>query len=179
MKNKLVIALCLGAAIVACNKDKDNSVVTPVSTTTTTNNQKAATNPHNVSRFTDTTTTVYSSFIAPGTANIMISSYLTSINSGENDSDVTSFSYNADSLRAYLANPAVTSVKLMFAHTMAYINAGNMGVYAGYQSGAMTIVIAAYDVNGNYIYYGGNVLDHGCPCPYTCPTGAAGNNLLQ
>jgi hypothetical protein len=169
MKSRLFIVLCLGVTIFACNKDK--SAVTPVT-------QNSVPGHHYAGRISDTTDTV-SSFISIDVANKMISSYLCSINASQNDSDIQSCSINADSLRAYLSNPAITNVKLMFAHTMTWINAGNSCKYAGFQSGALTIVIAANDVNGNYIYYQGEVLDHIVPCPYTCPPGNAGNNLLQ
>ena len=169
MKSKLLVVLCMGVVIFACNKEK--SEVTPVT-------QKSYPAHHYAGRMPDSTDTV-SSFISTNVANQMISSYLCSINAAQNDSDIQSFSINANSLRAYLANPAITNVKLMFAHTMNYINAGNACQYAGFQSGALTIVIAANDVNGNYIYSQGEVLDHLAPCPYTCLSGAAGNNLLQ
>jgi hypothetical protein len=110
----------------------------------------------------------------------MINSYLYSINSQQNDSDVRSYIINADSLRAYLSNAEIKNVKLMFAHTLAYIDAGQTGMPAGYQSGALTIVIAGYDATGDYTYYGGGyVLDHAVPCPYTCAPGDAANPLLQ
>jgi hypothetical protein len=44
----------------------------------------------------------------------------------------------------------------------------------------MTIVIAGYNNSGEYVYYNNNyVLDHCAPCPYSCPSGAAGSYLLQ
>ena len=171
MKSKLFIALCLGIAIAACKKD---NAVDPVTT-----HQSGTSNHRSGQRFSGDSTDTVSSYITMNVANQMISSYLCSINATQNDTDIQSFSVNADSLREYLANPAITNVKLMFAHSMSWINAGNSCQYAGYQSGALTIVIAAYDANGNYIYYQGEVLDHMAPCPYTCPPGAAGNNLLQ
>ncbi len=168
MKRKLLVAFCLGSAIVACRKDSD-TVTTAKSQSVT---HKAA------GRYYDSTA-VSSSFITQSVANQMISSYLSSINSAQNDSDIHSFSVNADSLRAYLENPAIKNVKLMFAHTMNYISAGNTGLNAGYNSGALTIVIAGNDSLGNYIYYRGCVLDHIAPCPYTCDIGYAGGDLLQ
>jgi hypothetical protein len=171
MKNRLLVALFTGIAILACNKDKF---------TETPKTPKSNNPPHSAARFTgDSTETATSQFISMSVANQMITSYLYSINSTANDTDIRSFTVSADSLRAFLANTSIKNVKLIFAHTMSYINAGNSGVNAGYQSGALTIVIAAYDTSGNYVYYGGNVLDHLIPCPYTCPSGSAGNDLLQ
>ena len=171
MKSRLLAALCLGIAIVACNKDK--SVVAPAT-------QKIKSLPHYAHRIpVDSTDTGGSKFISANIANAMIGSYLYSINSTANDTDVRSFSVNADSLRAYLSNTSITNVKFIFAHTQSYMNSGNTGVYAGYQSGALTIIIAAYDTAGKYVYYNGCVLDHLVTCPYTCPNGDAGNDLLQ
>lgn len=170
MKKAFITALCLGIAIVSCKKDNGD-----VPTTTPTNN----TNTHNTRRFTDSSLAVNSSFITAAVANAMISSYLYSINSTANDTDVRSFSINADSLRLYLNNSAVKNVKVMLAHTTDYINAGYQNQYAGYQSGALTLVIACYDASGNYIYYNGCVLDHVAPCPYSCPGGNAGSDLLE
>jgi len=169
MKSKLLIAISLGILIAACHKE--NSTVAP-------STQQTNAKPHYA--FRDSTDTAGSLFIPVAVANNMIGSYLYSINSASSDSDIHSFSISADSLRAYLANPAIKNVKLMFAHTQNYINAGNYGVNSGFKTGALTIVIAAYDTFGNYIYYGGNaVLDHAIPCPYSCASGTAGNDLLE
>jgi len=116
------------------------------------------------------------------TANVMISSYLQSIQ-GNTDTDVQSFSMSADSLRQYLNDTSrgkIANLKIVFAHTMNYINSGGRGKYAGYRSGALTLIVVGYDINGNYIYNGQNeVYDHMVPCPTSCPNGPAGNGLLQ
>jgi len=170
MKTKLIAALCLSIVIIACRKS--NPEVEPVTS-------KSLPHSHFAQRFSDTTDTFNSRFISVNLANSMINSYLYSINYEYNDTDVRSFSVNADSLRSYLENSSIKKLKLIFAHTPAYINSGKSGEYAGYQSGAITIVIAAYDASGNYIYHNGQVLDYSAPCPYSCPSGSAGNNLLQ
>ena len=178
MNRKVIIALSLLTFVLACNKEKQTVTpqTTPVSTET------VQTTHHSGSRGSG------SLFIPMADANQMISSYIASIASDPNNTaqtpDIHSFSVNADSLRAYLANPAIKSVKLAYAHTMEYINAGNYGIMAGYQSAAMTIIVAGYDANGNYVYFSGAngsqlVLDHLVPCPSNCPNGAAGNDLLQ
>lgn len=172
MNSKFYIVLCLALVMLACNKD--NSQVTPT-------RQNTYVAPHTAARDSGAT----SLFITKEDANRMIGSYITSIapppgGAGAGAPDVKSFSVDADELRAYLADPTVKNVKLMFAHTMEYIDAGNEGKPAGYQSGALTIVLAAYDADGNYVYHNTNyVLDHCIPCPTSCPTGAAGSELLQ
>lgn len=125
------------------------------------------------------------SLIPVDTANIMISSYLASIDSDTIPApapNLYSLIVDANDLRQYLnENQNITKVKLMFAHTLKYINEGNEGKYAGYRSDALTIVIAGFDSAGNYIFAPGNmVLDHCGPCPTLCQaTGTAANNLLQ
>ncbi len=172
MKRTLITAICVALAIVACNKN--NPVATPA-------NPRSQTIKHPGKRFSlDSTDTMGSKFISVNDANKMINSYLYSINYQTNDTDLRSFSIDADSLRAYLAISTVKKVKLIFAHTLDYITTGNMGNYAGYQSGALTLIIVGYDTSGNYVYYtDGKVLDHVIPCPYTCPSGTAGSELLQ
>ena len=73
----------------------------------------------------------------------------------------------------------------MFAHTLSYINSGGKDQYAGYQSGALTLVIAGYDSAGNYVFYYypkttcPMVKDHFQPCPDNCPQqGTASSDTL-
>jgi len=130
-------------------------------------------------RLTDT----FSRFIAVDTANKMLSSYLTSINYSQNDSDLQSLIVNVQQLRRYIdsmPNSAeITNVKLMFAHTLSYTNSSRVNTNAGYNSNALTLIIVAYNDSGNYIYYTGNkVLDYTEPCPPVCPPGNAGGAFL-
>jgi hypothetical protein len=127
----------------------------------------------------------YSRFIPVDSANKMISSYLNSINYQSNDTDLRSLIFNADSLITYITSAKLANVKLMFAHTLDYINNGGKDQYAGYQSGALTLVIAGYDSSGNYVYYNypsaqmSRVLENSMPCPTACPaTGTASSDLL-
>ena len=180
MNRKLSILLIAAITIAACNKDKSDIG----STATSAGSQTSAFYPHSAGKNTNDTSGS-SLFITSDVANEMISSYVTSLSSDPlkgQTPDIHSFSISADSLRAYLANSRLTNVKLIFAHTMDYINAGNKGKFAGLQSGAITIILAGYDANGNYVYYGQGgqmVLDHCLPCPSSCPNGVAGGDLLQ
>ncbi len=128
---------------------------------------------------------ITSRFISLDTGNKMLTSYLNSISYVGNDTDLQSLIFNADSLRAYLSNPAIVSVKFMFAHTLDYINNGGSGQNAGYLSGELTLIVAGYDTLGNYVYYNypespvNMVLEHAMPCPASCPSvGTASNSLL-
>jgi len=125
----------------------------------------------------------FSRFIPVDTANIMLTSYLSSINYLHNDTDIQSLIVDVRQLRKYIdsmpESSAITHIKLMFAHTVAYANSTNSGSRDGYNSKALTIIIAAYDGSGNYVLYPGNmVLDYTQPCPPICPPGNASSPLL-
>lgn len=136
-----------------------------------------------VSHYHQPLTDSFSRFIAVDTANKMITSYLNSINYTVNDTDLQSLVINVARLRQYIdsmpASASITNIKLMFAHTLTYANSPRSGTFARYNSNALTIVIAAYDSNDNYVPYTGNmVLDYAQPCPPICPSGNAGNPLI-
>jgi len=120
-----------------------------------------------------------SPFLLPDTANVMIESYLTSIE--DDPTQLKSLIVDANSLRYYLQNTDITHVKLMFAHKLSYIREGNNGEPAGLDYNALTIVIAGFDENNDYIYSPqGAVMDFCKPCPFECPsTGTAANDLLN
>lgn len=118
-----------------------------------------------------------SPFINRDSANKMISSYLMA---RQSDNEIKALIVDADALRYYLQNTDIKHVKLMFAHKMSYIRAGHEGVSAGYDNDKLTIVIAGYSSDNNYIYSPqGAVMDFCQPCPYNCPeSGTAANDLL-
>lgn len=124
-------------------------------------------------------------FIPVDSANKMIKSYLTSAGGGAVDTNLYSITFNADSLRRMLNDETqgkITNVKIMFAHTLDYINSGHQNQYCGYKTGALTLVIAGFDADGNYKYYpAGRVMDIGQPCPPLCPDhgSAAKDTLVQ
>jgi hypothetical protein len=139
--------------------------------------------PATVSHGRHSLTDSFSRFIAVDSANKMIGSYLKSIDYTVNDTDLQSLIIDVNQLRSYIdsmpTSASITSIKLMFAHTLAYANSSRTGTYAGYNDSAMTLVIAAYDANGNYVLYIGNtVLDYAQPCPPICPSGNAANPLI-
>ena len=121
-------------------------------------------------------------FIPRDSANKMISSYLNSINSSANDSDIRSVILDADALRACLATDSghITHLKVMFAHNLDYINSGKRDVNCGYSKNGLTVVIAGYDAEENYVYLPGNlVMNHALMCPAMCPvSGSAKDDLL-
>lgn len=121
-------------------------------------------------------------FISVDSANEMIQSYLTSIQDSNSDNpSLQSLIVDAGALRDYLSDTSITKVKIMFAHTMQYINEGHDGQPAGYKPNALTIVIAGFNVEGNYVTAPGRMVpDRARPCPSDCPTtGNAANPLIQ
>lgn len=109
-------------------------------------------------------------FITIDTANKMLGSYLASINAdADNNKNVQSFIMDADAIREYLSDTRIKKVKIMLAHTLDYINSGNQGVDCGYKSGQLTIIMAGYNAEKNYIFAPGNMVpDHALPCPSSC-----------
>lgn len=115
--------------------------------------------------------------------NKMITSYLNSIDYTVNDTDTRSIIIDACQLRTLLNdtanNKTVKQIKISFAHTLSYINAGHGNQKAGYKAGAFTVILTGVDNSGNYFYYPGDyAIDRGSSCPTNCPIGTAGNNLL-
>jgi len=122
-------------------------------------------------------------FIIADSANKMIKSYLASIGdtNGVVKSDhLQSLILDAGALRRYLSDNSIKKVKIMFAHRLDYINDGHYGQPAGYSPAGLTIIVAGYDDDGNYVLAPGNMApDRSMPCPTNCPvTGTAANPLL-
>jgi hypothetical protein len=118
-----------------------------------------------------------SPFIEIDSANKMITSYLNA-RSGEND--LNALIIDAEALRYYLQNTDIKKIKLMFAHKLSYINNGGVNQYGGLNKNSLTLVIAAYDEDNDYVYSNyGKVMDFCEPCPSNCPqSGTAAQNTL-
>lgn len=72
---------------------------------------------------------------------------------------VKSLIMDAGLLRDYLSNTDITNVKFM------------LGVRPFGMGETITLVVAGYDVDGNYVLTdSGEVLDQANPCPTNCPT---------
>ena len=120
------------------------------------------------------------------TANRMIQSYLTAINSTVNTQEIKSIIYDADVLRTYLDQHVGTDmkriekIKFIFAHSLDYVNSGNAGKRPDTNSHALTLVIVGVDKDGDYVYTpNGEALDFGQPCPPRCPAqGTSGSDTL-
>ncbi len=123
-----------------------------------------------------------SSLIPVDTANKMIASYLNGIGYTHNDTTLRSMSIDADLLKDYLntsvGQPEVKYIKIMFAHTLDYINSGKEGVDAGMLSGALTLIMTGYDVDGNYVTGENAIINKAIPCPNNCPPGIAADPFI-
>lgn len=115
---------------------------------------------------------VYSKPVAIPTANRMIKSYLTSIDYQRNTDALRSWVISADTLRSYLSGPEggkIVGIKLMLAHTMAYIHSGREGRPAPVNSHDVTVVLVGVDADNNLVYNAqGMPYDYAMPCPPEC-----------
>lgn len=89
-----------------------------------------------------------SPYISVDSANVMLESF----QSGLSSNDVQSFIVDADALRYYLNNSNIKHLKVMLAHDLDYVHGGNSGKAAGYNANGLTIVIAGFNKDNNYIY---------------------------
>jgi hypothetical protein len=159
----LSITLCV---LTSCRKDEASGI----SNTNQNSQSHVGKAPSNMMRL--SLQGPFSQFIPIDSANRMLGSYLTSINDPGNDSDLRALIFNADTLRHYLLDSRIVGIKLMFAHTLEYINKGNYGVPSQYQYGELTVIVVGYDADNNYIYNPQHmVLEHAAPCPNWCLTG--------
>lgn len=111
----------------------------------------------------------FSQSIPVDTANSMITSYLGSVGYPSVDTALRSLSFDADTLRAYLQNPGIVTLKFMFAHQPAYKNSGFGGQYSGMHPDALTLVIVGLDNNDQYVLNNrSEVYEHFNPCPQNC-----------
>lgn len=158
MKSKITLLVLIAIlTVMACTKKnaKPDANVTPVNTNGQPDFRKYA------------LMGLDSPFLPPTTANIMIQSYL---DSRTNSNQLKSLIVDADALRFYLSNTDIKHVRLMLAHKMSYINDGNEGEPGPLDGETVTIVIAGFDANNNYIYSPqGAVMDFCQPCPAECP----------
>ena len=111
----------------------------------------------------------YSKPISLDVANSMISSYTKSVNYPYQDTAIRSLSFDADSLRAYLLDSRITTLKFVFAHQPAYVNSEKAGTYSGMKPGVLTIIAVGTDDNNAVIRNSSNgVYEHARPCPANC-----------
>lgn len=116
----------------------------------------------------------YSQSIPVDSANRMIKSYLDGVGYPMVDTAIRALSFDADTLRSYLANHDITTVKFIFAHQQNYINSGGYGTSTGLNPNAITLVIAGLNDNDQYVLNSQNGLyDNMRPCPVQCPGNAS------
>lgn len=167
MKKKMLLVIVAALVVYACNKKN---------TTVDTNTNQSGTKPDFRSY---ALMGLDSPFLSPDTANVMIQSYLDDIDNSS--TQLKSLIVDANALRYYLQNTDIKSVKLMFAHKLSYARNPPTDQLPDMDYRALTIVIAGFDANNNYIYSPqGAVMDFCKPCPFECPsTGTAASDLLN
>lgn len=114
----------------------------------------------------------FSSGIPIDTANRMIESYLHGINYQVNTNEIRSWTFSADTLRRFLQEgngKKIVRLKLMLAHSLAYIHGGHEGERPPINTHALTLIVVGIDENNNYIYNPeGEAYEHAFPCPPRC-----------
>jgi hypothetical protein len=162
MKNCAFVSIAIMILISACGKKENTPEPKPTA------KQKTAS-----FRYTGSD---YSQPITITEANTMIQSYLSSINYPENNTNLRSLTFDADTLRAYLNDSTrgkIATLKLMVAHQPQYAQS-NYGIPAGMSANAITLIVVGLDENDNYIYNKQNmVYDHFRPCPSNCDNATA------
>ena len=116
-------------------------------------------------------TAAYSQPISIDTANRMIASYLESVNYPYQDTAVRSLAFDADTLRAYLADANITTLKFYLAHQQSYLNGdvNRFGKNIGMRPGALTVICVGVDDLGQVVKNSSNgVYEHAMPCPNLC-----------
>jgi hypothetical protein len=163
MKNTHVtLAFVLFCLIAACTKRDSGIDNTPVSTQST---SAYGFYGHSPARLSGDN----SQPIPVDSANRMLGSYLKSVGYPTVDTALRSLSFDADSLRAYLSNPTITTVKFMIAHQQGYINAGHEFQNAGMNPAALTVIVVGLNDNNQYVLSSTNqVYDHMVTCPTLC-----------
>ena len=112
----------------------------------------------------------YSQSISIDTANRMLTSYLNGVGYPGVDTAVRSLVFDADTLRTYLANPNIATLKFMFAHKQSYMNSGHQGIGSGLNPEAITLIVVGLNEDDHYVPNNrGEVYDHLINCPNTCP----------
>lgn len=112
-------------------------------------------------------------------ANELIQSYLKSIDTFIIP-QVRAFYLNADDLRTYLADAAITELKIFLAHTGSIVHSGLRDKYSGLNADALTLVIAGVDTGQNYVLHQKTaVINRISGCPSNCiVAGSAANDLI-
>jgi len=162
-----ILATVVLGSMNACTK-------APASETDVRSASYSTTGQHGPTAMTRLTTPNNSQSIPLDTANLMLNSYLTSVGYPYVDTAVRSLSIDADTLRAYLQNNSIVTVKFMLAHNTSYIQNGHYGENDGLNPSAMTMIMVGLDDYEQYVLNSRNeVYDHVSPCPHHCQPGVS------
>lgn len=166
MRSALLFATVI--LLAACGKDtSSNQVAVTPATTASGRSVSGPAAPGSLARYSGVN---YSQSISIADANTMIGSYLASVNYPSQDSALRSLTFDADTLRRYLADTSIKTLKFFLAHRPSWATGSTYGKFAGYQPAAMTLVIVGLNQNDKYIPNSRNeVYEHCYPCPFSCP----------
>lgn len=111
----------------------------------------------------------YSKSIPVDTANRMIQSYLTGVGYPSVDTAIRSLYFDADTLRAYLQNSDITTIKFVLAHPTAYVNSDPTSAASSLNADALTLIIVGLNDDEEYVLNNANgVYDNMFRCPFSC-----------
>ena len=142
MRHRFTIILLAGLTISSCTKERQHVSPEPAK-----NNK--------VSPLFRYSGSDYSQHISKDSADRMVASYLASLGS-DTGGDLQSLTFNADSMRSYLGNSSIATLKFSLAHKRPFINQGNYGEHMGVNAEALTFILSALDEeDDDYIYASG------------------------
>lgn len=160
-----MLALAALAAVAACTKEEATTLpYLPAQATT------PPANPSGMASLARYAGAHYSQSISVDEANSMIGSYLASVKFPEQDTAIRSFAFDADTLRAYLLDTSIVTLRFYIAHTPGYATAAEThGHYAGLKPGDVTLVVAGLNAADGVVRNKQNgVYDHMIGCPAVC-----------
>lgn len=113
----------------------------------------------------------YSKPISIDTANMMIQNYLDGVGYPYVDTAIRSLHFDADTLRAYLQDNDIKTIKFMFAQPSGYAGSDPTASPSSLNASALTMIIVGLDDEEGYVLNSSNgVYDNMQICPYACPS---------
>ena len=170
MRSSIFIAALFTFSLVACSKDPDTFKSTPTPVSTQNSNFHSYGVGNSRSRYAGSD---YSQSIPISAANSMIQSYLESVSYPSTDTALRSLTFDADTLRAYLQNPNIVTLKFVLAHDPSYMTA-HAGEYSGMNPNAVTMIVVGLNDSDQYVLNNRNeVYEHFKPCPNYCTSNSS------
>lgn len=159
----------------ACTKDEPALPAISTSSAATADQSATPTSPFSLAGLARYAGEDYSQSISVTLANEMIGSYLSSVSYPSYDTALRSLTFDADTLRGYLQDTSIKTLRFYVAHTPAYAaSLATKGKYAGLSPSAVTFIIAGLNHNDQVVpNRRGEVYEHMMGCPMTCAGSSA------